>query len=193
MRFLRQPISLTLRIGTQYGNLKGLEEEEGAALTRTGSLSYAIQDLAARPPARLHEEAQAVIDQHVALVTQRQQAQVESAELTADLAALGVELAQAHATIADMRATHSDAQAALQQRTIEVERLTQQAQDLGTWLAEHEGFRRPVEDKLQHADQALEHFRHASKEQREQQVQQLLRAELRQANQPLIVEQGEIT
>ncbi|WP_438811510.1 hypothetical protein, partial [Serratia liquefaciens] len=49
------------------------------------------------------------------------------------------------------------------------------------------------------AHQALEHFRTASKEQRdqdarrhEQQIQQL-QAELRQANQALIVKQGEIT
>lgn len=53
--------------------------------------------------------------------------------------------------------------------------------------------------KLQHAHLALEHFRNASKEQRdqdarrhEQQVQQL-QAETRHANQALIVKQGEIT
>ncbi|MDF7041624.1 hypothetical protein NLR80_26585, partial [Escherichia coli] len=39
------------------------------------------------------------------------------------LAQARTELAQAHATLADVRAAHSDTQAALQQRTIEAERL----------------------------------------------------------------------
>lgn len=66
-------------------------------------------------------------------------------------------------------------------------------------MAEHESFRRSLEDKLQHAHRSLEHFRNASREQRdqdarrhEQQVQQL-QAEARQANQTLIIKQGEIT
>lgn len=185
---------------TIHRYLKELEEEEGTGLTRAGSLSDAIQDLVARLAARLHEEAQATIDQQATTATARhQQAQAEVAKLAADIAALRIELAQAHATIVDVRAAHSDSQAALQQRTIEAERLAQQAQDLTARLAEHEEFRRSLEDKLQHAHQALEHFRSASKEQRdqearrhEQQVQQL-QAELRQANQTLIVKQGEIT
>jgi chromosome segregation ATPase len=185
---------------TIHRYLKELEEEDGAALTRTGSLSDAIQDLVARLAARLHEEAQATIDQQATTAaTRHQQARAEAAKLAADLAALRTELAQAHAAIADVRAAHSDTQAALLQRTIEAERLAQQAQDLTARLAEHEEFRRSLEDKLQHAHQALEHFRSASKEQRdqearrhEQQVQQL-QAELRQANQTLIVKQGEIT
>lgn len=185
---------------TIHRYLKELEEEEGAALTRTGSLSDAIQDLVVRLAARLHEEAQATIDQQATTAAaQRQQAQAETAKLATDLAALRTELAQAHATIVDVRAAQSDTQTALQQRTIEAERSAQQLQDLTARLAEHEGFRRSLEDKLQHAHQALEHFRNASKEQRdqdarrhEQQVQQL-QAEIRQANQALIIKQGEIT
>lgn len=185
---------------TIHRYLKELEEEEGTALTRTGSLSDAIQDLVARLAARLHEEAQASVDQQVAVaIAQRQQVRAEADKLSADLAALRAELARAQATIANVRAAQSDAQTALQQRTIEAERSAQQVQDLTARLAEHEGFRRSLEGKLQHSHQALEHFRTASKEQRdqdarrhEQQVQQL-QAEIRQANQALIVKQGEIT
>jgi chromosome segregation ATPase len=97
------------------------------------------------------------------------------------------------------QAAHADTQAALQQRALDVERLTQQVCDLVERLAEHNGFRRSLEEKLQHAHEALEHYRTASREQREQearrheqQVQQL-QAELRQANQTLIVKQNEIT
>ncbi|MGP8456802.1 DNA-binding protein [Ralstonia sp. PR5] len=185
---------------TIHRYLKELEEEEGTALKRAGTTSDAILDLVGRLAARLHEEAQAVVDQQVAAATaQRQQVRAEADKLSADLVALRAELAQAHATIANVRAAQSDTQTALQQRTIEAERSAQQLQDLTARLAEHEGFRRSLEDKLQHAHQALEHFRNASKEQRdqdarrhEQQVQQL-QAEIRQANQTLIVKQGEIT
>ena len=185
---------------TIHRYLKELEEEEGAALKRAGTTSDAILDLVGRLAARLHEEAQAVVDQQVTAATaQRQQVRAEADKLSADLVALRAELAQAHATIAKERAAHSDTQAALQQRTIEAERSAQQVQDLTARLAEHEGFRRSLEEKLQHAHQAVDHFRNASKEQRdqnarrhEQQVQQL-QAEIRQANQALIVKQGEIT
>jgi len=185
---------------TIHRYLKELEEEEGAALNRAGSTSDAILDLVGRLAARLHEEAQAVVDQQVAAAAaQRQQVQVKADSLTADLAALRAELEQANTTLASVRAAHSDTQTALQQRTIEAERLAQQVQDLNARLAEHEGFRHSLEEKLQHAHQAQEHFRNASKEQRdqdlrrhEQQVQHL-QAEARQASQALIVKQGEIT
>jgi chromosome segregation ATPase len=185
---------------TIHRYLKELEEEEGTALKRAGTTSDAILDLVGRLAARLHEEAQAVVDQQVAAATaQRQQVRAEADKLSADLTALRAELAQAHATVANVRATRSDTQTALQQRTIEAERSAQQVQDLTARLAEHEGFRRSLEDKLQHAHLALDHFRNASKEQRdqdarrhEQQVQQL-QADIRQANQALIVKQGEIT
>jgi chromosome segregation ATPase len=156
---------------TIHRYLKELEEEEGAALNRTGSLSDAIQDLVARLAARLHDEAQATIDQQAAMsAAQRQQAEAETAKLASELARARTELAQAHAAITDVRAAHSDTQATLQQRTIEAERSSQQSQDLTARLAEHEDFRRSLEDKLQHAHQALEHFRIASKEQRDQET-----------------------
>ncbi|MDC6177049.1 DNA-binding protein [Ralstonia solanacearum] len=185
---------------TIHRYLKELEEEEGTALKRAGSTSDAILDLVGRLAAQLHEEAQTVVDQQVAAAAvQRQQVRAEADKLAADLAMLRAELVQAQATIANVRAAHSDTQTALQQRMIEVERQAQQVQDLNARLAEHEGFRRSLEEKLQHAHQALEHFRNASKEQRDQEVRrheqqvQQLQAETRQANQALIVKQGEIT
>nr|WP_269848297.1 DNA-binding protein [Ralstonia sp. ASV6] len=185
---------------TIHRYLKELEEEEGTALTRTGSTSDAILDLVSRLAARLHEEAQAVVDQQAATVaSQRQEAQVEAAKLVADLSAVRAELADTLMTLAATRAAHSDTQAELQRRALEGERLAQQVRDLTEQRAEYDGFRRSLEEKLQHAHQALEHFRNASKEQRDQethrhehQVQQL-QAEIRQGNQALIVKQGEIT
>jgi chromosome segregation ATPase len=87
----------------------------------------------------------------------------------------------------------------MEQRALDVERLTQQVRDLAGRLAEHDGFRQSLEGRLEHAHASLEHYRTASKEQREQearrheqQVQQL-QAGLRQVNQTLIIKQNEIT
>jgi chromosome segregation ATPase len=185
---------------TIHRYLKELEEEDGASLTRAGSLSDAIQDLVARLAARLHEEAQVAVDQQTATAAaQRLQVQAEVAKLAGEVAALRTQLAEAGAAVVREQAAHADTQAALQQRALDVERLTQQTHDLTERLTEHDGFRRSLEEKLQHAHEALEHYRTASREQREQearrheqQVQQL-QAELRQANQTLIVKQNEIT
>ncbi|MBN6209960.1 DNA-binding protein [Ralstonia pickettii] len=180
--------------------LKELEKEEGSGLNRLGSTSDAILDLVSRLAARLHEEAQALVDQQATtLVAQREQAQAEAAELVADLMSARAELADAQTALATTRAAHSETQAELQSRTLEAERLAQQVRDLTEQRAEYDGFRRSLEEKLQHAHQALEHFRNASKEQRDQEIRrheqlvQQLQAELRQTNQALIIKQGEIT
>ncbi|WP_323123732.1 DNA-binding protein [Burkholderia alba] len=184
---------------TIHRYLKELEEE-GASLTRAASLSDAIQDLVARLAARLHEEAQARVDQQAAAAAaQRQQAQAEIAKLTSELAALQSQLANATAALSSEQDAHADTRLAAQQRAIDVERLLQQVHDQTVRLAEHESFRQSLEEKLKHAHEALEHYRTASREQREQearrhetQVQQL-QAELRQVNQTTIVKQNEIT
>lgn len=185
---------------TIHRYLKELEEEEGTSLTRASSLSDAIQDLVARLAARLHEEAQALVDQQAAAsASQRQQAQTEIAKLTTELATQQVQLAAAAAAISSEQDAHAETRLALHQRDLDVERLTQQVRDQTARLAEQENFRQSLEEKLVHARDALEHFRTAAREQREQearrheqQVQQL-QAELRQANQMAIVRQNEIT
>ncbi|TAM07652.1 MAG: DNA-binding protein [Paraburkholderia sp.] len=185
---------------TIHRYLKELEEEEGTSLTRAASLSDTIQDLVARLAARLHEEAQTLVDQQAAAsATQRQQAQTEMAKLTTELATLQAQLAAATATLSSEQGAHAETRLALHQRDLDVERLTQQVRDQTARLAEQEGFRQSLEEKLTHAHDALEHYRTASREQREQearrheqQVQQL-QAELRQVNQTAIVKQNEIT
>jgi len=185
---------------TIHRYLKELEEDEGTSLTRAGSLSDAIQDLVARLAARLHEEAQALVEQQAAAAAaQRQQAQSEIARLGAELATARELLSGATAALSAEQEAHAGTRVALHQRDLDVERLTQQVGDQTERLAEQEGFRLSLEAKLVHARDALEHFRTAAREQREQeahrheqQVQQV-QAELRQANQTAIVRQNEIT
>lgn len=148
-----------------------MEEEEGTSLTRTASLSDAIQDLVARLAARLHEEAQALVDQQAsASATQRQQVQTEMAKLARELTTLQAQFTAAAAALSSEQDTHADTRLALHRRDLDVERLTQQVRDQTARLAEQESFRKSLEEKLAHAHAALEHFRTAAREQREQEA-----------------------
>lgn len=77
--------------------------------------------------------------------------------------------------------------------------MAQQVTDLKERLAENEIHRQSLEEKHNHARDALEHYRSSVKEQRdqdirrhEQQVQQL-QAELRHLQQSLVLKQNEVT
>ncbi|WP_254906169.1 DNA-binding protein [Paraburkholderia youngii] len=132
---------------TIHRYLKELEEDEGASLTRAGSLS---DTMVARLAARLHEEAQALVDQ---------QAQSEIARLGAERATAREQLSGATAALCAEQEPHAGTRVALHQRDLDVERLTQQVGDQTERLAEQEGFRLSLEAKLVHARDALEHFR----------------------------------
>ncbi|EQM66820.1 DNA-binding protein [Candidatus Woesebacteria bacterium] len=86
-----------------------------------------------------------------------------------------------------------------QENEVELARLAQANLDLERRVQDRDGQISSLEDKHQHARDALEHYRQANKEQREQeqrrhesQVQQL-QLELRQLKQTLIVKQDELT
>ena len=112
---------------TIHRYLKELEEEDGTSLTRAASLSDAIQDLVARLAARLHEEAQELVDtQAAAAATQREQGRAEITRLAGEVATLSAQLADTSAAAGSERDAHADTRLALQQRVVEVERLAQQ-------------------------------------------------------------------
>ncbi|RQS72039.1 hypothetical protein DID96_12210 [Burkholderia sp. Bp8963] len=72
-------------------------------------------------------------------------------------------MADTAAALARERATRE----VVQQRALALERVNQQLSDQAERLTEHAGFRQSLEDKLAHAHAALEHYRTASREQRE--------------------------
>ncbi|EOH6072913.1 DNA-binding protein [Burkholderia cenocepacia] len=185
---------------TIHRHLKELEDEDGITLADTESLSAPIQALIAQLSARLHEEADAVVHaQAEAAEIERQTAQVEHGKLLRALNDLRAELADAVTALEQEQAAHVETRDALQKRTLESERLTQQVRDQNERAAEQEGFRQSLEEKLIHARDGLEHFRTAARELREQEARrhehqiQQLQADLRQVNQAAIVKQNEFT
>ena len=174
--------------GTIHRYLKEIEEEEGGSTGTQVAVSEAIQDLAARLAERLHEEA----DQRMAALTDKHQAEI--AALNETITALHHEVESFRSQserqaleLAAEKTVHSETMATLQEERIVRAQMTQRIQDMEGQLAKDEAHRVSLEEKHQHAREALEHFRSAAKEQREQDQRQFeqqiqyLQGELRAA------------
>ncbi|KAF0813382.1 Chromosome partition protein Smc [Andreprevotia sp. IGB-42] len=161
--------------------LKELDEEEGQALGATVAVNDALQDLVGRLATRLHGEADARIE--AAKNEFMQQLHERDAAI-----ALGKQANQAlttrlNAAEAELQATQSELEIghqALIESTVLVKQLEQQVAGLNARLEDGQQHRESLEQKHQHARDALDHYRQSVKDQREQdqrrheqQVQQL--------------------
>ena len=164
------------------------------------SINEELSELVARLAQRLNEQADERVDQaqvaHVAALEKLQleltAAQRHAAEQQARLETLNQTLEQQAATLLYTEQT-------LAREQTDNVRLAQANQDLETRLGDKTEQIRSLEEKHQHAREALEHYRNSIKEQRDQeqrrhegQVQQL-QMELRQAQQSLMVSREGIT
>lgn len=181
---------------TIHRYLKEINEEEGPTSGSRVAVSEAIQDLVGRLAARLNEEAEERVEAvQSRLAEQLSQHQQATAALTTELQTTRQQLAHTQRVLADEQAAHGTARETLGRQTLERTKLTQQVADLQERIAAEEGHRRSLEEKHQHARQALEHFRQAIKEQRDQdqrqhdQQVQYLQAELRTVNGALTAQQ----
>lgn len=185
--------------GTIHRYLKEIEEEEGGSTGAQVAVSEAIQDLSARLAERLHQEA----DQRLAALTDKHKAEI--AALNEAMAALRNEgesfqgQAERQAIeLAEEKAAHANTLATLQDERIARAQMAQHIQDMEGQLAKEETHRLSLEEKHQHAREALEHFRSAAKEQREQdqrqfeQQIQFLQGELRSAKDTVNAKQQEL-
>ncbi len=184
---------------TIHRYLKELEDTDQRRLAPREHLTQELGELVGRLAERLKEEG----DEYV------QQAQ---ARFDLQKAALQAELdtaVKAHAALqqqfeiqAEALASESEqltvCRTSLQTEHTRNARLTQECSDLQIRLGEKDEHIRSLEEKHQHARDALEHYRQAVKEQREQdqrrheaQVQQA-QVEVRQLQQGLIVKQDEL-
>ncbi|MBI2746898.1 MAG: integrase, partial [Burkholderiales bacterium] len=173
-------------------------EEEGGATGSRVAVSEALQDLVGRLAARVNEEAEERVTvaqaRHAEQLTQQQQA---AATLKTEAQAIRQQLEQTQRSLAEEKTAHGKTSEALSRKTLENTQLAQQVVDLQERLAAEERHRQSLEEKHQHARQALEHFRQSTKEQRDQdqrkheQQVQYLQAELRTVNETLATKQQE--
>jgi chromosome segregation ATPase len=185
---------------TIHKYLKELEAEEGGAANRKASISEALQDLVERLAARLQDEANVRIDalraDHADNERRREQALAAAHQEVEQLRGL---LQRTQTALQEEQEAHGHTRETLQRETVARHTAEQHAADLRERLAENEAHRQSLEDKHRHARDALEHYRQSVKEQRdqdqrrhEQQIQQL-QAELRLAQQTIVVKQEEVT
>ena len=185
---IRSELGDTGSKGTIHRYLKEIEEEEGGSTGTQVAVSEAIQDLAARLAERLHEEA----DQRLAALTDKHKAEI--AALNDTIATLRNEVesfrSQSERQALELgaeKAAHSEILSVLQEERIVRAQMAQRIQDMEGQLAKEEAHRVSLEEKHQHAREALTHFRTAAKEQRDQdqrqfeQQIQFLQGELRNA------------
>lgn len=185
--------------GTIHRYLKEIEEEEGGNTGTQVAVSDAIQDLSARLAERLHLEA----DQRMAALTDKHKAEISA--LNDTIIALRNEVdsfrSQSERQVLELSAektAHSETLSTLQEERIVRAQMTQRIEDMEGQLAKEETHRISLEEKHQHAREALEHFRTAAKEQREQdqrqfeQQIQFLQGELRGAKETVNAKQQEL-
>lgn len=185
---------------TIHKYLKELEEENGGNVDRKTSISEALQDLVARLAVQLEAEASNRIAELESQHSEKDHLhEAEITALTAKNAAIQEKLDLTIAEIKQEIQSHEQTREALQSESIARHTLAQQVADLKDRLVENETHRLSLEEKHNHARDALEHYRSSVKEQRdqdirrhEQQVQQL-QAELRHLQQSLVLKQNEVT
>ncbi|OKA25838.1 integrase [Pseudomonas versuta] len=185
---------------TIHRYLKELDEVDSRRGAPQEQIGDELTELVARLAQRLQEQAQEPIDRarahyeqlQVALQEQLNEAQQSQAQLQQQLEIQSNALSQETANLESTRSM-------LQTEQTRNAALNQACSDFELRLKDRDEQIRSLEEKHLHARDALEHYRSAVKEQREQdqrrhegQVQQI-QMELRQAQQSALVRQDEIT
>lgn len=183
---------------TIHRYLKEIDEEEGGKTGSKIAISESLQDLVGRLAARVQEEADARIGE----LTTAHAVQIK--QLSDSAAAIREELAShrsgAERATVELAAERQRHQAALDQlRALELTqtKAQQELNGLRERLAAEEGHRQSLEEKHQHVQKSLEHFRESAREQRDQegrkneQQTQFLQGEIRTVNQALSAKQHE--
>jgi DNA repair exonuclease SbcCD ATPase subunit len=185
---------------TIHRYLKELEEEDGGKKDFKTSISEALQDLVERLASRLQEEATMQVD--AIRAEQQTMARTHEDAITAarqEIEQLRSQVQRLEQSLSQEQGAHGVTRETLQRENVLRHTAEQHAADLKERLAENETHRQSLEEKHRHAREALEHYRQSVKDQREQdqrrheQQVQALQAELRQAQQTVVVRQEEVT
>ena len=185
---------------TIHRYLKELKLEESTRLDDESLLSNTLKELVSKLSSQLHKEAQDLISESEERYTLQIQ---EEQSKRATLAQKNTDLTQDIETLKSQLENLEHKYFALSERhqteSLNNQRLEQQLIDLNALLKEKDKHTASLEEKHQHAREALEHYRASVKDQRDQdlrrhehQVQQL-QIEIRNFSQSLSVKQGDIT
>lgn len=149
---------------TIHRYLRELEDEEGQSVGAKMGVSDALQDLIARLAERLHAEADTVVAQaqarFQAQLQERTQA-LEQARHEAD--SLSTQLQRTEIAVQAEREASDAARSEVASRATELAQLEERIAGLTARLAEHERHAQSLEQKHDHAREALEHYRTSSR------------------------------
>ena len=196
---IREALGDTGSYATIHKFLKEVEAEDPAGTSLSHPVSDTIAELISRLAGRLHEEAQeeftaarARFDADLAeRDTQLARRQSEAEQLSAGIQRL-------ETALHDERNGHSGTRHDLAAAQTLIRQLEERIAGLTTRVAEHEAHSASLEAKHEQAREALDHFRTAAREQREQEHQrhehqvQGLQAELRQAQDSVTAKNQEL-
>jgi chromosome segregation ATPase len=185
---------------TIHRHLRELAEENPLNPGNKPAISETLGSLVERLSAQLHQEAQELIaarEASLQVTTDSLKTQLESQQQT--LASTTDENQRLKAQLAKYEQAHNTLTTEVEAQKILVGRLEQQLAGNGILMLEKDNHIRSLEEKHQHAREALEQYRQSVKDQRDQdqrrhehQVQQL-QAEIRQLNQTLSIKQTDLT
>ena len=185
---------------TIHRYLKELDESETRQTITEAPIDDELGELVARLAQRLKEKAQEPIDLALAQFQQQKTAllaQVE--ELEAAHSQLKQQFDIQSAALADESAALQSTRSSLQTEQTRNAGLSQACSDYELRINDKDEQIRSLEEKHLHARDALEHYRNAIKDQREQEQRrhegqlQQVQAELRRTQQSALVRQDEIT
>jgi chromosome segregation ATPase len=184
---------------TIHRYLKELEAEDTEGVGGKFPIGEALTDLVSRLAGRLNEEA----DSRIAEAQARCEAQVRDREQQLahqkqEAQTLRDQLDHSHTRLTAETAEHLATRQALVEATVRIRALEERVSGLTTRVGEHEAHATSLETKHEQAREALEHFRVAAKEQREQERRrhehqvQGLQLELRQAQESVTAKNQEV-
>ncbi|MVW85890.1 DNA-binding protein [Pseudomonas sp. PB101] len=188
---------------TIHRYLKEIEEAEvplGAPREPSERFSAELTNLVSRLLERMTQESGAAITDAQAMLDQQKAELEKQLEVSqSELASLRRELDSQSSALAVQVAELQTSQTSLQAELTRNARLSQSCSDLELRVLEKDEQIRSLEEKHLHSRDALEHYRNAVKEQRDQEQQrhegqvQQVQVELRHLQQTLILKQDELT
>lgn len=185
---------------TIHKYLKELELDGGGHERSQAGLSDELNKMISLLAVQLREEANRSLVEVQAKALEAEKKHIEGVLiLHNEIDQSKKQLQHSDQSVIEERQAHESTRLTLQEETINRHTLAQEVRDLKERLTENEVYRQSLEEKHQHACDALVHYRESVKVQREQDQQrheqqvQHLQAELRQVQQTVIVKQDELT